>query len=133
MRHCSKSLRAIIQRLLLHCERIGSVLCRRRPPESPSGSRMPFQPRPRSRSQPRPPVTVTAHERQFSNELTRVSFHRHMFSSHCLLFVTPPLICLLFYLGPVALGITSRQVTSNCPAAEKMAQFQEPSLVGPFV
>ena len=28
----------------------------------------------------------------------------------------PPLICLLLYLGPVALGITSWQVTSNCPA-----------------
>ena len=41
-----------------------------------------------------------------------------MFASHCLLFVTPPLICLLLYLGPVALGITSWQVTSNCPAWE---------------
>ena len=62
------------------------------------------------------PVTVTARERQSFNELTLVSFHRHMFASHCLLFVTPPLICLLLYLGPVALGITSWQVTSNCPA-----------------
>ena len=33
-------------------------------------------------------------------------------------FVTPPLICLLLYLSPVALGVTSWQVTvtSNCPA-----------------
>ena len=57
---------------------------------------------------------------QFSNvagnELSLVSLHRHMFASHCLLFLTPPLICLLLYLGPVALRITSWQVTSNCPA-----------------
>ena len=62
------------------------------------------------------PVKVPARERQSFDELKLVSFHRHMFASHCLLFVTPPLICLLLYLGPVALGITSWQVTSNCPA-----------------
>ena len=45
-----------------------------------------------------------------------VSNLRHIFASHCLLFITLPLICLLLYLGPVALGITSWQVTSNCPA-----------------
>ena len=62
---------------------------------------------------------------QFSNERSLVSLHRHMFASHCLLFVTPPLICLLLYLGPVALGITSWQVTSNCPASLSTSSFVE--------
>ena len=64
------------------------------------------------------PAAVCSSSQSF-NELSLVSFHRHMFASHCLLFVTPPLICLLLYLGPVALGITSWQVTSNCPASKQ--------------
>ena len=41
-----------------------------------------------------------------------------MFASCCLLFAIPPLFCLLLDLGPAALGITSWQVTSNCPACD---------------
>ena len=71
---------------------------------------------PRSTTHPSRFPAAVCFSSQFSNELSLVSLHLHMFASHCLLFVTPPLICLLLYLGPVALGITSWQVTSNCPA-----------------
>ena len=55
---------------------------------------------------------------QSTSRCTSHSILRHVFASHCLLLITPPLICLLPYLSPVALGITSWQVTSNCPAIE---------------
>ena len=61
---------------------------------------------------------------QSFNEVSLVNLHRHMFASHCLLFATPPLIFLLLYLGPVALGITSWQVTSNWPAAQNLLAVQ---------